>query len=324
MLTISMLPAPAAAAGSLLPPGFTPVSCGHPLDTRPAAFGELLDSGDLAAGGDDEALRARMDRDGYLFLRGYLNRAEVLAARREITARLAEAGALDPAHPVMDAVAPAGGGSPFTPDAAVGNEPMHRVLYTGAMLALYARLFGEPVRHFDFTWLRTIPPGPGSKPHCDNVYMGRGSHRLCTAWVPIGDVPIQMGGLMILENSHRHAGKLRPYLSRDVDAYCTNRADAPLIESGAKLWQDWDGVLSQNPVSLREKLGGRWLTAEFRAGDLLTFSMATVHASLDNQTDRVRISSDTRYQPAGDPVDERWVGDHPIGHGAAGKRGRAC
>ena len=313
----------ADAAPDFLPPGFAPQSCGYSLDTRPDAFGELRDSSDLAAGDDDDALRARMAEDGYLFLRNYLDRNEVLAARREVTARLAAKGALDPRRPAMDAV-PAPGAGAFTPDVAAHNAPLRQVLYSGAMMALYARLFAGPVRPFDFTWLRTIPPGQGTRPHCDLVYMGRGSHRLCTAWVPLGDVSIQTGGLTVLEGSQRQAGKLKPYLSRDVDAYCTNRADAALIESGAKQWQDWNGTLSQNPVSLREKLGGRWLTAAFRAGDLLTFGMATVHASLDNQTEVMRISSDSRYQPAGDPVDERWVGEKPIAHGVAGKRGRVC
>jgi hypothetical protein len=50
-----------------------------------------------------------------------------------------------------------------------------------------------------------------------------------------------------------------------------------------------------------------------------------IHASLDNRTtDRVRISTDTRYQLASEPIDERWIGENPIGHGMAGKRGRIC
>ena len=310
------------ASRPFLPAGFAPRSNGHVLDTAPDAFGELHDSCGLAA--DSAALRGRMAEDGYLFLRGYLDREEVLEARREITARLAAYGALDLDRPVMDAVAAPANGSGFTPEAAQDNAALERVLYRGRMMELYERLLGGPVRHYDYTWLRTIRPGKGSQPHCDIVYMGRGTHRLFTAWVPIGDVSLPTGGLIVLENSHRQAEKLRPYLSRDVDAYCTNRADAALIESGAKQWQDWGGVLANNPASLREKLGGRWLTTEFRAGDLLTFSMATVHGSLDNQTDRVRISSDSRYQLAAEAVDERWVGENPVGHGPAGKRGRIC
>jgi hypothetical protein len=77
-------------------------------------------------------------------------------------------------------------------------------------------------------------------------------------------------------------------------------------------------------VRLRETLGGRWLTAEFRMGDLLTFPMYTVHASLDNQTDRIRLSTDSRYQSAAEPADPRWIGEQPIAHGVAGRRGRIC
>jgi len=53
--------------------------------------------------------------------------------------------------------------------------------------------------------------------------------------------------------------------------------------------------------------------------------MHTVHASLDNKTeDRIRFSSDSRYQPVSLPADERWVGENPIAHSMAGKRGRIC
>jgi ectoine hydroxylase-related dioxygenase (phytanoyl-CoA dioxygenase family) len=66
------------------------------------------------------------------------------------------------------------------------------------------------------------------------------------------------------------------------------------------------------------------LTSEYRAGDALIFSMFTVHASLDNRSNRIRLSSDSRYQPASALADERWVGPNPIAHGQAGKRGKIC
>ena len=44
----------------------------------------------------------------------------------------------------------------------------------------------------------------------------------------------------------------------------------------------------------------------------------------DNTTRTIRLSSDTRYQLASEPVDERWIGEHPIAHGVAGKRGKIC
>jgi len=87
---------------------------------------------------------------------------------------------------------------------------------------------------------------------------------------------------------------------------------------------EWDGVLTKNPYVLREKLGGRWLTAEYEPGDLLIFTRQTVHASLDNQTERVRISVDTRYQPANEPSDERWNIDDSEPYDRRFKKGRIC
>ena len=52
--------------------------------------------------------------------------------------------------------------------------------------------------------------------------------------------------------------------------------------------------------------------------------MHAVHASLDNPSGHVRLSSDSRYQPASEPADERLIGENPIGHSTAGKRWRIC
>lgn len=303
---------------------------GQELDTSPERFGILRDSSEFA--GDGDALRARMAEDGYLFLPGLLRRAEVLEARGEIVRRLAERGCLDPDSPPVEAVALPGERRYFMPDLAEGNEPLLRVLYEGPMMDLFRRFFGGPVRHFDYTWMRSVTPGGGTAPHCDIVYMGRGTKKLCTAWTPLGDIPIEIGGLMILENSHRHAtDRLRAYLGQDVDTYCENGPNAEKIQTGQMNWehwdgsgQAWDGSISHDPVALRDALGGRWLTASYRAGDVLVFSMATVHASLDNGSDRIRLSSDTRYQPASEPADERWIGERPIAHGKKAKIGRIC
>jgi len=96
--------------------------------------------------------------------------------------------------------------------------------------------------------------------------------------------------------------------------------------NGAKVFGwTFSGTLSHNPPMVRNKFGGRWVTTEYRAGDFITFGMFTVHASLDNRTaDRLRISSDSRYQRASEPIDERWVGANPPGHTTAGKRGKIC
>ncbi len=293
-------------------------SCGCELPTDTECFGELRRSEELV--GDPPALRARMAEDGYLYLPGYLDRDRVLAARRAILIRLADEGHLDARHPLMDAVPGETGHVGLRPDVAKCAE-LQQVLYAGRMLDFYRVFLGGPVLHFDFTWLRAVGPGHATQPHCDIVFMGRGTRRLFTSWTPLGDISTATGGLMMLEGSHRLDRVRETYGQKDVDRYCSNRVDASAWVSGEKKWGGW---ISRNPVLLRERLGGRWLTSDFRAGDVLIFGMDTIHASLDNQTSALRLSCDSRYQLASEPADHRWIGENPVGHTSAGKQGRIC
>jgi hypothetical protein len=294
----------------------------HELDASPEAFGELRASADYL---DQPAvLNQRLEDDGYLFIPGFFNRDLILAGRASVTERLAAEGALDPAFPPIEAMGRPGKSLGYRGDLAKNNPAIERVVYGPELLGFYARLFGEPVRHFDHTWFRAISRGQGTPPHCDLVYMSRGTHQLLTCWIPYGEVPLELGGLLVLEGSHRQASRLRNYLEVDVDLFCENRPKEVEKVKGRGGWSH-PGYLTNNPASLREKLGGRWLTCEnWQPGDFLTFKMTTIHASLDNQTDRVRLSSDTRYQRASQPADTRWIGANPPTHGPNAKRGLIC
>ncbi|HET9660475.1 MAG TPA: phytanoyl-CoA dioxygenase family protein [Thermomicrobiales bacterium] len=295
------------------------VSSGQELDPSPSAFGPLRSS--IDAIGDIAELRQRMESDGYLYLPGYLDREEALAARRTIVERLEREGALEPGTDPMQAVIREGIEFKFRPDLARDNPTLDSLLYAGRMIEFYERFLGGEVRHLDYTWLRAVAPGRGTAPHGDSVFMNRGTQQLYTAWVPLGDVDYTLGGLIVLEKSHKVEEIKNDYGSMDVDSFCANFPDAELYQKGDK-W--WNGSISDDPFELRRQLGVRWLSSEFRAGDLLTFTIFTLHASLDNRSNRIRISSDSRYQLASEPIDERWVGENPIGHGSAGKRGRIC
>lgn len=304
---------------------------GIELDIEGGQLGELRrsDHGSL----DHATLRARFAEDGYLYLPGFFDRDEVGRIRRLVAERLADKGLLDLSHSISDAVKKEGADMSFLADPWLAMEfmnsiarnipEMQRLLYSGKIIDFFRGFFEDDVRHFDFTWVRTMSKGFGTDPHCDIVYMGRGTSRLCTLWTPYTDISFEIGGLMILEGSHKKSGILKKYLSRDVDRYCENRPEAQKVESGEIPWT-WGGVLSKNPSTLNQRLGGRWLSAEFRMGDILIFGMRTVHASLDNQTPFFRISTDSRYQPASEPIDDRWVGENPAGHGRAAKRPMIC
>jgi hypothetical protein len=311
---------------------------GRELDLSDQAFGWLRPSDSLA--GDANALRARLEQDGYLFVHGLLDRAAVRAARLELLRHVHRHGALDPRHPVEEGV--------LRPDARelglhqsypTSSDALTSLLQGKPMLHFFAAVLGGEVRSYDFMWLRSQPRGHGVEPHCDLVFMGRGTPDVLTCWTPFGDIAVGGGGLMLLEDSHRRSvSRLADYLRQDVDSYCANGPNAEAVRAGKMKWEHWDrpaagrewgGEIADDAVELRSQWGGRWLTApQFRMGDVLIFTMTTVHAGTDNDTDLLRLSIDSRYQLAGSPVDERWVrgqhGEAPVGHGPAGKRAKIC
>jgi hypothetical protein len=310
---------------------------GREMDTSPEAFGFLRPT-DAETAQDGDALRTRMEEDGYLYLPGILGRESVLEARLSVLERAEAEGILDPAFPRAEGILKEKTNPYFRPAYTQDNPALLNVLYgeDGPLMRLFRRLLDGPVRHFDYTWLRAVGPGQGTAPHCDVVYMGRGTHDLLTAWTPLGDIPLTVGGLIVLEGSHKRTQTvLGDYLAADVDTFCENGPNAEKIKTGKMSWehwdgsfQEWNGAITDDPIALREQLGGRWLTAEYKLGDVLIFSMRTIHASIDNQTRTLRLSTDTRYQHADAPVDERWIkgpnGEAPIAHGLAGKKGKIC
>ena len=251
-------------------------------------------------------LPARLVQDGYLLLRGALPPAQVQAARREVLERLAAVGEI--AEPVDAAVA-TGSSRRAALHGDLGEfwrgvceAPALRALSHGAALGAAAQAaLGAPVEPFDFLWLRTMVEGRASPLHLDHVYMNRGTERLVTAWIPLGDVPLAAGPLVVVEGSHRFEDVAARYRGVDVD-----RDGLP-------------GSFPDDAVAFARARGARLLTADFRAGDVLLFGMFTLHGSCDNRLGggRVRLSCDVRWQVAGEARDDRWFGAPPPGHGGS-------
>jgi hypothetical protein len=169
---------------------------------------------------------------------------------------------------------------PFMPVLAKDNASLHKVLYDGSMMAFYQFFFGGEVRHYDYTWFRAKQPGTNTAttPHCDIVYMGRGTKELYTSWTPFGDVPYEMGGLMVLEDSHKNGELKGGYGQTDVDMFCEN--DSPeardIVETARREQREltgeesrnirWNssGAYSNDAIAVREELRGRWLTSEYK------------------------------------------------------------
>lgn len=257
-------------------------------------FAPLADSTALLD--DPAALVERYRDDGYLLLRGVLDPAAVREVRSAYFAGFGDgylAPGTDPADGVWSGRRP-----DDLPAHGVAGHPAHAFVRSPAFLAfcadrrlaeLAATLLGGPVeqltrrilRHFD----RSRPAA--SRAHIDHTYLDRGSDRVVTAWVPLGDCPLPTGGLVYLDGSHREDPARLEALKHRSD-----RADRR--------------PLSHDLGFVAEQLGRRWRWTDYRAGDVALHSPHIVHASLDTTTDRMRLSADLRFLAAGAERDSRW------------------
>lgn len=254
--------------------------------------------------GDSSSLWQRYDEDGYLLLHGLLERETVLNARNVILQHMQAQQALQPDTPLLQGVMPRGGKSvPMMGRKGIAHHPA--VLATvedPALFALFENLFAEPALTYSYKWLRGVGNEEYTGAHFDFVYMGRGSSNLYTVWIPLDDIEITRGTLAICRGSHNLGS-----FARIRDSYGKMDVDRDLIE----------GWFERDPLKIVERFGGQWLGANYRAGDVIIFGMHTMHASTTNLSNRFRLSCDVRFQPASDPVDERWK------RGGAGHYGEA-
>jgi ectoine hydroxylase-related dioxygenase (phytanoyl-CoA dioxygenase family) len=259
-------------------------------------FAPLRDSSDLVSRAG--ALRARYAEDGYLYLRGVLDREAVLDLRAayftQFDASYLQNGT-SPGEGIFSdrrpAQLPAHGVPGHPAHAFVRSTRFEAFAADRGLEALAASVLGGPVerlpraivRHFD----RSSPTA--SRAHVDYSYLDQGSDQLLTAWIPLGDCPPPTGGLVYLEGSHQMERSsfdcLRTVSDRPADAR----------------------AISHDLAWVSERLGRRWRWADYEAGDVTVHSPHIVHASLDTTTAAMRLSADLRFLRQGHRADGRWM-----------------
>lgn len=174
------------------------------------------------------------------------------------------------------------------------HESIHKVMRT--------LLQCDTVTTFDYKWLRLVAPGQNTGVHVDNVYMNRGTSNVLTCWIPLMDITMEMGTVFVLDGSYHLP-------SFTVFQECYGSMDAE--KSGL----DGTGHFTQNPDEMmpffenEEDYKMRWKSVDFKAGDILIFTLRTVHMSSVNQNEenRLRMSCDTRWLNAEEQADARFM-----------------
>jgi ectoine hydroxylase-related dioxygenase (phytanoyl-CoA dioxygenase family) len=254
-------------------------------------------------------LREQYDAQGYLWLKGILNRDAVLAFRRFYFSAYLETGMIAPGTDPVDGIYSGG---------EVDQQAVRKVLFDFVkcpefenfcrmepIVEFYREFFQNDIYLHKRKIIRHKQPGHWrcTGGHYDLIYLRAGTDRLASSWIPIGDIPVEMGGLIYLEGSEG--------LGRKFEADFTTAGYNLTPEQRISAYNDnmKGAYLSEDLPDLARRINGRWLAADYEAGDMVVHNPYMIHASTVNNDPqgRFRLSTDIRYQSVSDEVDRRWT-----------------
>ncbi len=234
------------------------------------------------------SLRERYQQQGYLWLKRFFERGVILDFRQYFEETL-----FSGAKTFFEVI----------------RSPEYEAFCTMSRLWQFYQLFlkGQPYLHkrklirFTYPGLAYCTGG-----HYDLIYLRAGADTFCTSWIPLGDVPVEMGGLIYLEHSDAVGRKLEAEFSEKnahlppeerISAYNRNMREG--------------GWISTNLVEMAERFQSRWLIADYEAGDMVIHSPYMIHAATQNHDPlgRMRLSTDIRFQRVDEQIDPRWAND---------------
>lgn len=241
---------------------------------------------------DPVELRHRIAEEGYLFFKQLQNPDKLWALRREMLTTLQKGGWLvagtDPMDGIADISRQCTEGDPEYTDvyhAVYKLEAFHRAGHWPEVVDMVAKIIGDEVLPHPQKIARLWFPkytAHTTPTHQDFVHF-QGNFQTYTCWAPVGNCPIELGGLAVLPGSHKVDRVMEHHFSLGAGSLCVNE----------------------------ETLSGEWHTTDYEIGDTLIFPALTVHKALPNLTeDRLRVSLDNRYQAVGAPIAEHMLEPH--------------
>jgi hypothetical protein len=226
-----------------------------------------------------------------LFFKSLIDAQAVMEVRRRILEVCRDHGWLDQDTPLIKGAVNTG------MPAVVADGPEWQAFYGDVMrvrdfhalalhpglIDMFQKLFAEKVLPHSANICRVIFPNSplvSTPPHQDHFYI-ESSEETWTAWMPLGDCPVTLGGLAVVPGSHRQ-GMLQAQPAQGAGGF------------GLEVGEEWS-----------------WMGGDFQCGDVLIFHSHVVHQGRDNvSADLLRLSVDYRYQPASHPIRQDLLEPH--------------
>ena len=240
-------------------------------------------------------LQSRLADEGYLFFRRLVDPDKLWELRREMMSTIQDIGWLVAGTDPMDGIANLDmryteGDNEYSAGYAevYRIENFHRSGHWQEYLDIIEMMVGKPImphpQKVARIWFPKYTEHTTPK-HQDFVHF-QGSYDNITCWAPIGDCPIELGGLAVIPRSHR--------VNRVLDHHFALGAGGLMVDETEH--EDIDPV---------------WHSIDYEAGDALFFPALTIHQALPNYTeDKLRLSLDNRYMPVGDNIAEHMLSPH--------------
>ncbi len=242
--------------------------------------------------GNAEGLRARMKEEGYLFFRGLQDQEALLDLRLSILNILRDNGWIVPDTPLIDGIAD------ISKRCTEGDleyadvyhqmyrlEAFHAIAHVPEVLNVMGAIMDSEVLPHPQKICRMWFPQfteHTTPVHQDFVHF-QGNYETYTCWTPLGDCPIELGGLGVVPGSHK--------VDRVLEHHFSLGAGQLNVESDA--------------------YEGEWHSIDYEVGDCLMFHSLTLHQALPNVTeDRLRLSLDNRYTSLQAPVSDHMLTPH--------------
>ena len=239
---------------------------------------------------DSEELRRRIREEGYLFFHKLQNPDKLWDLRRQMLNRMTPwlVEGTDPIDGIADISKQCTEGDPEYTDVyheVYKLEAFHRIAHEPEVINLLEKVMDGPVFPHPHKVARLWFPkytAHTTPIHQDFVHF-QGNFDTYTCWAPVGDCPIELGGLAVLPGSHKINAVMNHHFSLGAGGLCIHT----------------------------DELEGQWHSTDYEIGDTLIFPALTVHQALPNLTeDRLRVSLDNRYQKLGDTLSEHMLEPH--------------